>query len=44
VSIGRLYFINRFAHSAGPGNLELGVEWDVWDAWDVWNIYDVQEV
>ena len=35
---------NRFAHSAGPGNLELRDVLDVWDIWDILDIEDVQDV
>ena len=35
---------NRFAHSAGPGSLELRDNLDVWDVWDIWDVEDVQDV
>ena len=35
---------HRFAHSAGPGNLELRDDLDVWDVWDIWDVEDVQDV
>ena len=35
---------DRFAHSAGPGSLELRDNLDVWDVWDIWDVEDVQDV
>ena len=35
---------DRFAHSAGPGNLELRDDLDVWDIWDILDVEDVQDV
>ena len=29
---------DRFAHSAGPGNLELRDDLDVWDVWVIWDV------
>ena len=35
---------DRFAHSAGPENLELRDDLDVWDIWDILDVEDVQDV
>ena len=35
---------DRFAHSAGQGNLELRDDLDVWDIWDILDVEDVQDV
>ena len=35
---------DRFAHSAGPGSLELRDDLDVWDVWDIWDVEDDEVV